>query len=109
MGYRASSRSEANGAIETKHQFYHDMDGEGSLSTTIVSALLELEGEDVTSLDFVLHDYVDTDALDSIFAPKLDGTSRKDIQIEIALPGYSVTVDSDGHIVVTELDSEPSL
>jgi hypothetical protein len=85
------------------------MDGEKSLSTTIVSALLELEGTDVTSLDFVLHDYVDTDALDSIFAPKLNGAARKDIEIEISLPGYSVTVDSDGYIVVTELDREPSL
>lgn len=89
-------------AVGTKHHFHHDMQGNGSLSTTIVSALAELKQVDATSLGFALHDFVDTDALDAIFSPKLDGTPREDCRMEFTLQEYRVTVYSDGHIVITE-------
>lgn len=86
----------------TKHHFYHDPGGNGSLSTTVISALAEVEGTDVRSLGFSLHDYVDPDALDAIFAPKLDGTARDGSRIEFTVPGYTVTLEGDSHVVVTD-------
>lgn len=101
MGQGMSGGTGSAGAVETKHHFYHDMEGDASLSTTVVSAIAEVRGVDVASLGFALHDYVDTDALDAIFAPKLDGTRRADSRMELSLMQHTVTIDGDGHIVVT--------
>lgn len=94
--------------VEARYQYYHDMQSEKSLSTTIVSALLEIEEVDVPHLGFTLEDYVDTDALDSLFAPKMDGTPRKETRMEFTVPGYEITIDSDGHITIIDQDSWPS-
>lgn len=105
-----SGRGEAaiSDRVEEEYQFYHDMESGGSLSTTIVSALLEIEDVEVSDLGFALEDYVDTDALDSLFAPKMDGTSREGTRIEFTVPGYDITVDSEGHISITEHEGRPS-
>jgi hypothetical protein len=94
-------------ATRKHHHFYHDIQRDRSLSTTIVSALAEVKQVDATSLGFALHDYVDTDALDTIFAPKLDGTTRGDCRLEFALDNYHVTVHSNGHIIIRD-SSEPT-
>lgn len=93
----------SGGPAGTEHKFERDPDEVGSLSTAVASAIAEVEGTDVTSLGFALHDYVDTDALDAILAPKLDGTAREGSRIEFTVPGYAVTVGSDDTIVVTDL------
>lgn len=91
-----------------KHHFHHDMEDGTSLSTTIVSALAQVEGVDATELGFALHDYFDTDALDALFAPKLNGMSREGGRLTFTLPDYSVTVHSDGHVVISELPEPPA-
>lgn len=88
--------------VGSEHHFYHGIDETSSLSTAIVSALAEIEETDPTALGFTLHDYVDPDALDAIFAPKLDGTMREECRLEFSLPDHHVTVFSDGHIIVKE-------
>lgn len=108
MAEGMSSETASSGVPGSKHHFYHDMEGDSSLSTTIVSALAEVRGVDSTSLGFSLHDYVDTDALDAIFAPKLDGSLRDGCRMELVFEECSVTIDSDGHIVVTDHRGPPS-
>lgn len=105
-----SGRGEAaiGDRVEEEYQFYHDMESDGSLSTTIVSALLEIEDVEVSNLGFALEDYVDTDALDSLFAPKLDGTPRERTRIEFTVPGYDITIESEGHITITDYEGRPS-
>lgn len=108
MAEGMSGETASPGVPGPKHHFYHDMEADTSLSTTVVSALAEVRGVDTTSLGFALHDYVDTDALDAIFAPKLDGSLRDGSRMELTFQGYSVTVHSDGHIVVTDQQGPPS-
>lgn len=102
MGRGVSERPESTDPIATEHHFYHDMQGHGSLSTTIVSALAELNEVDVASLGGALYDYIDTDALDAIFSPKLDGTTREGCRIECTFRDQSITIHSNGHIVITD-------
>ena len=108
MGQGMSDGTGNAGAVGSKHHFYHDMEDNTSLSTTIVSALAEVRGVDVASLGFALHDFVDTDALDAIFAPKLDGTHRDGSRLELTLLDHSIVVYSDGHVVIDD-DPGPSI
>lgn len=103
-----SGKATMGDQVEARYQYYHDMQSEESLSTTIVSALLEIEDVEVPNLGFTLQDYVDTDALDSLFVPKMDGTPRKETRIEFTVPGYEITIESEGDITITDLDSWPS-
>lgn len=107
MGQDLMGPSGQAGTDGSKHHYNHDQEQGASLSTTIVTAIADVQDEDPTSLGFALHDYFDTDALDSLFAPKLDGTAREGGRLTFTVPGHTVTVTSDGHIVITEIQ-EPS-
>jgi len=105
MGQDIAGLSVEAGTGGTKHHFYHDMEQDRSLSATIVSAIAEVNGMEPTSLGFALHDYFDTDALDALFAPKLDGQPREGGRLTFTLPEHEVTVFSDGHIVISEIST----
>ncbi|WP_255196177.1 HalOD1 output domain-containing protein [Halorarius litoreus] len=79
----------------------HDPDGPAKLSTTVVHALADAMGVDVTHMGFSLYDAVDPDALDLIFAPHPDGTTRPPGHVAFSIQGYQTTVYSTGDIVIT--------
>ncbi|WP_436930004.1 HalOD1 output domain-containing protein [Halosimplex halobium] len=66
-----------------------------SLSTDIVDAVASARNSDPRELDFVLADHVDPDALEQL-AEHPGGTWT----FTFELPGHSVTVTSDGTILV---------
>lgn len=80
--------------------FQHDFDGTASLTTTLVHAIADVTGTDVSETEFTLHDHVDPDALDRLFAPEPDGTRRTSGHVSFAVWGYRVTVHGDGHIAI---------
>ena len=80
---------------------HHDPNGAADLTTTIVHALADVMGDDVTGTEFSLYDSVDPDALDRIFAPKRDGTPRPPGHVAFSVEGYRVTVYSSGEIAIT--------
>jgi hypothetical protein len=47
-----------------------------------------------------LQESIDPDALDAIFGPRPDGTSRTDLSVTFQFEGYEVTVESDGTIIL---------
>lgn len=80
---------------------YHDPAGDARLSTTLVHALADVMGVDVTDTGFVLADQIDPDALDALFTQTVDGGGNPAGHLAFSVDGYRVTVYSDGTIVIT--------
>jgi hypothetical protein len=66
-------------------------------SARVVQLVAEREAVDATRLDPPLNDVIDPDALDALFA---DTTVRGSIRFEYC--GYTVHVDSDGTVELTD-------
>ncbi|RBI60416.1 hypothetical protein DMJ13_19100 [halophilic archaeon] len=75
-----------------------------SLAAAIITHIAAQKDVEPTTLD-PLYEVIDPEALENLFAPQLDGTSRTDGQVEFAYSGYRVTITSDGDIQSTPLDS----
>ncbi|WP_435346468.1 HalOD1 output domain-containing protein [Haloarchaeobius sp. HRN-SO-5] len=67
-------------------------------TTAVVSAVADMTGRDELELP-VLADAVDTDALDAIF-DHAAAHGRAPVTVSFEYAGVSVTVDSDGELVV---------
>ncbi len=78
----------------------HDPDDSATLSTTVIHALADCMGLDVTDCRFSLYDSIDPDALDSLFRPRHDGTPRTGGTLSFPIDGYLVTVESTGEILI---------
>ena len=83
----------------------YDPDGPSKLTTTLVHALAEFVGGDVTAMEETLYDRIDPDALDRLFAPRADGSRRSDGHVTFTLDGYLVMVSSDGRIEITDREA----
>lgn len=70
-------------------------------STRVVEALAEAAGVDSVDLP-PLYDAVDPDALDSLFAPRPDGSPRVGCRVSFRFDGYQVTVHRDGEVQVRD-------
>ena len=91
----------------------HDPNGTANVSTTLAHALADCLGIDVTESTTFLHDGVDLDALDALFRPRHDGTPRMGGMLSFFVHDYTVTVHSDGEILIeppapTTTDPTPS-
>jgi hypothetical protein len=80
---------------------HHDHGSAADLSTTVVHALAEAMGVDVTATEFRLYDVVDPDALDRLVGRRERRGSGPGGHVAFQVEGYRVTVYSDGRIVVT--------
>lgn len=75
-------------AVEVVH------DAEHHLGTTVVDALGRAADVPPEQLDLELNDYLDPDALDTLFAPRSDGTPRVGGRVAFDVDGRSVVVDA---------------
>lgn len=75
----------------------HDND----LVLEIVETVAEREGVEITELESPLHEAIDTDALESLFA-----TPQMDASVTFAYCGYSIRVDDSGEIRVSDPSPE---
>jgi len=99
-----STHSDSRPPTQTNQRHYfvsHDPESASKLSTTVVHALADVMGADVTDAGFTLSDSVDPDALDRIFSTTEDGTERQGGHLAFTVEGYRVTVYGDGEIVIT--------
>lgn len=87
-----------NGA--TEHYAYHDSESAAKLSTTVIHALADVMGTDVTDTSFQLYDNIDPDALDRIFSDTERSPSTAS-HLAFTVNNYQVTVYSSGEIVIT--------
>lgn len=73
-----------------------------SISIEVVSRVADLKGCDPVDLS-PLHEILDPDALDALFRPLQDGTSRVgEGFVRFEYEGYRVTVTGDGEIDAVE-------
>ncbi|ARS88717.1 HalOD1 output domain-containing protein [Natrarchaeobaculum aegyptiacum] len=83
-----------------------ETDSVPSLSFEVIAAIAEREGVDPTDIEpptyEALYDVINPEALDSLFAPREDGTPRSTGTVEFLFCGYHVTVSSDGTVDVAE-------
>ncbi|WP_266081945.1 HalOD1 output domain-containing protein [Haladaptatus caseinilyticus] len=73
-----------------------------SLANQILNAITEVDDRSVDDFE-PLYEVIDPDALDALFAPQVDGSSRAVGNISFQYAGYWVTVSSDGAV---EIDPE---
>lgn len=92
--------SEPRSSPRPVYRARHDPDSAATLSTTVVHALAECMGIDVSDGDFCLYDCVNPDALDRLFRPQHDGTPRTDASLTFPVQRHRVTVYADGEIVI---------
>ncbi|WP_226039479.1 HalOD1 output domain-containing protein [Natrinema sp. DC36] len=78
----------------------HDPDGPATLSTTVIHALADCLGVDVTDSRVSLYDTVDPDALDALFRPRYNGTPRTGGTLSFVVNGHHVRVRGDGEILI---------
>lgn len=81
----------------SEHRSRHDWDQDGSLSTSVVTAVSQVTGDDPTEID-PLYEVIDPDALDRLVDSLGDDA---DGQVTFTLNGCAVTVTGDGAIAVS--------
>ncbi len=99
--------ADEHGGEAQDHYAYHDPDGDARLSTTLVHALADVMGHDVTETGFVLAEEIDPEALDRLFSPTNNESAVG--HVAFSINGHRVTVYSDGAIVITPPESAPAL
>lgn len=83
------------------HHAYHDPNSVARLTTTLVHALADVTGMDVTDAEASLAENIDPAGLDRLFADGDGDGSRPAGHVAFSVRGYPVTVYSDGQIVIT--------
>jgi hypothetical protein len=82
----------------TRVEVVHDRPGH--LSTSIVEAVSEATGVPTEAMEVELNDVVDPDALNHLFADRLDGRPRRGGRVSFFMLDCLVEVYDDGRIVV---------
>ena len=79
---------------EANHVRYERTDGE-PVSVATAIAIANYRCEDPTAASTQLYEYIDPEALDAIFADRLNGASRCTGQVIFDLPDATVTINPD--------------
>lgn len=89
------------GSQDTSHP--QSRDGTESVTTTVINRILARE--DVSSTDVTpLYEVIDPEALDTLFAPKQDGSRRSTTgRVSFEYQGYRVTITSVGEVELAPL------
>lgn len=82
-------------AAGTTFQIEFDPDGPDSITMAVLEAVATFARQDILDLD-PLEAVIDTDALNDLFRPRSNGTSRTNISVEFVYQSYLVSVDSSG-------------
>ena len=75
---------------------------EESLSHTVIENVAGHKGTEALMLDPPLYEVLDPDSLDALFAGRDDPSH--DVQISFEYCGCTVTVSSDGHVLVEDIE-----
>lgn len=101
-----TSSTRAQNQSPQTYTVQHDFDSTATVTTTVVHALSDVIGVDVTDAEFALTDYVDPESLNRLFAPKSDGTRRSSGHVSFPIMGYQTTVYSTGQITIRPLQTQ---
>ena len=76
-----------------------------SLTAEVLGAVADRKGVDPVDLEPPLHDVVDPDALEALFADSIHGTVRETVAAEFTYRGHRVLIDG-GTVHVRAADAE---
>ena len=85
---------------QQQYVVHHEFGGSAELTTTLVHAISDVTGTDVTETEFTLNDYANPEALNRLFKPKADDTPRASGQFTFTIWGCQVTIFSNGQITI---------
>jgi len=88
------------GREATPYYTQHDFDGPAKLSTTVVHAVADVAGAEMTETESTLFQHVDPDSLDDLFSPAGPNAPRTNGHVSFTVWGHEVTVYSNGRIVI---------
>jgi hypothetical protein len=93
--------SDRNGSDHVRDTYVvrHDWEEDGSLSSTVVTAVAAIRNVEPTAVD-PLNEAVDPDALNDLFEDRHCGTERAGATLSISLNDCTVTIHGDGRVVV---------
>ena len=77
------------------------------VSTAVVQAVSAVENRDPATLQ-PLASVLDTDALDSLFAPRADGTARTGGRVSFVYSNCRLTVDNNEYLTIQPLEIDDS-
>lgn len=80
----------------------HDWTSSEELGVTVLEAIEAFTGEDA-DMFASLFESIDADALQSVLAPRTDGSERPGIQVRFPYRGYELAVTSDGEVAIRRL------
>lgn len=98
---RSAGQAPAQAHPQQVYTVHHDFEGVATVTETVVHALSDVTGMDVTDADFALYDYVDPDSLNRLFSPKGDGTPRVNGHVSFTVMGYQTTIYATGQVSIT--------
>ena len=75
---------------------------EDDFGTRIVTEIASREGVDPTMLEPPLHDVIDPEALNALFAPTRRSPRTDSGRVSFTYNGYDVTVTATGSVSITE-------
>ena len=78
----------------------HD-DDHVHIGTVVVEALSEATDTEISQMDIELNSVIDPDALETLFAPRPDGTPRQGGSIVFELMGRTVHVETGDETIVS--------
>lgn len=87
------------GSAEQRAVREYEWEDVDSLATLVVEMVVEVSGKSPMELE-QLYARIDTDALDRLFRPIADGSSRTGGRVEFPFDDYVVSVHADGRVVV---------
>lgn len=99
VGRRSGRDGAGEGERRVAHRTRHEWDAPERLSTTLVRAVSAVSGSPPTEVT-PLHESVDVDALDALFAPTAGGPRPSHNSLRLVVEGYDVDVFGDGRIVI---------
>ncbi len=89
--------------VEEPMTFHYDWANEKALGSAIVQRMVDRTGVDSTAIPEPLYGCIDPDALEELFQPLADGTSRANGKVIFTFAGHYITASSDGTV---EIESE---
>ncbi len=84
----------------------YNIDRNETVSMGVVRAVSALVGQDPLSLP-PLADVLDTDALDTLFDTRFDGTPRTGGQLSFVYSNCRVTIDNGEYLTLEALEEQP--
>ena len=82
----------------------YDIGSDEPVSMADIRAVSAVDGREPASLP-PLGNIVDTDALNSLFEPRLDGSSRPGGRLSLVYNGYRITVDNSESLTITPVNA----